>query len=163
MSDRISTLKNSQMFTKSTLGYSLPPPEDGKTVPVEQRLWTSGLSQQERLDSKKKIYQKLETEPCSFKPKLNKISEQIIKSKAEFVSSPVEEKHEFLFALSNLKDGKIKKLSDEYFRKTCPFAPTISEPPESIKKRLETETLFDRELRSHEMKKQWVDSQIQQS
>ena len=50
--------------------------------------------------------------------------------------------------MSKQKDERLKKLTDEHLRTTCTFAPKISEPPESIKLRLQNETLFDREMKT---------------
>lgn len=70
---------------------------------------------------------------CSFKPKTNKISNEIIRNKTDMGMS----KHENLYSLSKYKKDNYDKISKET---SCTFKPYLYRPPIEIESKLKNET-----------------------
>jgi hypothetical protein len=51
------------------------------TSRVEERLWNEGLKNKEKQKVRSRAFEEFQRQLCSFTPKVNKISEQIIKTK----------------------------------------------------------------------------------
>lgn len=91
------------------------------TSRVEERLWNEGLKNKEKQNVRSRAYEEFQRQLCSFTPKVNKISEQIIKTKRIMDSNlghqnvSQQDKNGFLYNLSKQTDVKLQKLTEGNF------------------------------------------------
>jgi hypothetical protein len=130
-------LKKSQMLAKKVhqVGSSYNPqqgPYPRSTKP-EDRLLVSGKAAEDRLNQMKRDHEATLVADCTFKPRLNPKTHEIIRSTDRQGGS---EKYLTLFQDAAIKEDFLQKHAQDFYEKVCPFNPTLSKQPEDIKNKI---------------------------